>query len=105
MPAVLGCFRRLMLTPSLASVSFAERGFPVTPSDATRRLEAIPQSVVMGFEWGIELREQWEMERRIELVEPELRGFAYEGVTMALTVPDAMGGVRGSRGHNQITRR
>src|SRR5690348_7768924 len=97
MSTTLGTLRRLVLTPSLADVTFARRGFPVTPSPATVRLEAIPQAVICGFEWGIDARGQWEVERRLELVEPELRGFAYEGATMAYTVRDAMAGGRGHR--------
>jgi hypothetical protein len=92
MSTVLGSLRRLMLAPSLADVSFAGRGFPVTPSAATERLEAIPQSVVVGFEWAIDSTDQWELERRLAMVEPELRGFAYEGATMANTVRDVMPG-------------
>ncbi|MFF5207193.1 DUF1702 family protein [Streptosporangium sp. NPDC000396] len=102
MPTLFGSLRRLLLTPSLAEVSFEGRGFPVTPSDATRRLEAIPQSVVCGFEWGIDARDQWEIERRLSMVEPELRGFAYEGATMALTILDAMGGGRGHRARDLL---
>jgi hypothetical protein len=94
MPTILGSLRRLLLTPSLAEVTFERRGFPVTSSAATQRLEAIPQAVICGFEWGIDTRSQWEAERRLGMVEPEFRGFAYEGVTMAFTVLDAMG-----RGH------
>jgi enediyne biosynthesis protein E2 len=94
MPTTLGSVRRLLLTPSLAEVTFAGRGFPVEQSEATLRLEATPQAVVCGFEWGIDARDLWEVERRLAMVEPELRGFAYEGVTMAFTVLDAMG-----RGH------
>lgn len=97
MPTVFGSLRSLLLAPSLAEVTFAGRGFPVTPSEATRRLEAIPQAVVCGFEWGINARDQWEVERRLAMVEQELRGFAYEGATMAFTVLDAMGGGRGRR--------
>ncbi|MBM7774519.1 hypothetical protein JOD54_004723 [Actinokineospora baliensis] len=97
MPTTLGSLRRLLLTPSLAEVTFAERGFPATPSPATRRLEAIPQAVICGFEWGIDTRDQWELERRLELVEPEQVGFAFEGATMAFTVLDAMCGGRGTR--------
>ncbi|MEU8315690.1 DUF1702 family protein [Micromonospora sp. NPDC048169] len=97
MPTVLGSLRRMALTPSFHDVSFAGRGFPVTPTDATRALEAIPQAVVCGFEWGIELRDQWGLERRLDMVDAELRGFAYEGATMALTVRDAMAGGRGTR--------
>ncbi|MCP2270985.1 DUF1702 family protein [Actinokineospora diospyrosa] len=97
MPTTLGSLRRLLLTPSLAEVTFTERGFPTTPSPATRRLEAIPQAVICGFEWGIDTRSQWELERRLDLVEPEQLGFAYEGATMAFTVLDAMRGGRGTR--------
>jgi enediyne biosynthesis protein E2 len=92
MPTTLGSLRRLLLTPSLTDVTFARRGFPPAPADAVRDLEAIPQAVVCGFEWGIEARDLWEVERRLELVDPAMRGFAYEGATMAFTVRDAMAG-------------
>ncbi|GAA3203410.1 DUF1702 family protein [Nonomuraea helvata] len=92
MSTLLGSLRRLILAPSLEEVTFAGRGFPCAPSPATARLEAIPQAVVCGFEWGIDARDQWELERRLAMVETELRGFAYEGATMAFTVLDAMGG-------------
>lgn len=85
------------MAPSLAEVSFAGRRFPVAPSGATRRLEAIPQSVVCGFEWGIDSPGLWDIESRTRLVEPELQGFAYEGATMAFTIRDAMGPGRGRR--------
>jgi enediyne biosynthesis protein E2 len=95
MPTNLGSVRRRILTPQLREVTFAKRGFPAAPADATRTLEAIPQAVICGFEWGIDARDQWEVERRLDLVEAEQRGFAYEGATMAFTVLDAMG-----RGHH-----
>jgi enediyne biosynthesis protein E2 len=97
MSTALGSLRRLVLAPSLAEVSFAGRGFPITRTPATERLEAIPQAVVCGFEWGIDARGQEEVERRLSLVDAELRGFAYEGATMAFTVLDAMGPRRGTR--------
>lgn len=92
MPTLFGSLRRLVLTPKLRDVTFAARGFPTQPTEATERLEAIPQSVIIGFEWGIEARDQWELERRLALVDTEQRGFAYEGAAMAYTVRDAMGG-------------
>ena len=94
MPTVFGSMRRLLLTPQLTEVTFAKRGFPAASSAAAPRLEAIPQAVICGFEWGIDARSQWEVERRLELIDTEMLGFAYEGVTMAFTVLDAMG-----RGH------
>jgi hypothetical protein len=94
MPTALGSVRRFVMTPKLIDVTFAKRGFPAVPSVATRRLEAIPQAVICGFEWGIDARDQWEVERRLDLVDREQRGFAYEGATMAFTILDATG-----RGH------
>jgi enediyne biosynthesis protein E2 len=97
MPTIIGSVRRLVFTPELADVTFTKRGFPgvagASPA-VTRRLELIPQTVICGFEWGIDARDQWEVERRLAAVDPELRGFACEGVTMAFTILDAMG-----RGH------
>jgi hypothetical protein len=97
MPAILGTLRRLVLTPRLRSVTFAERGFPSAGTPAAEHLEAIPQSVVCGFEWGIEHRALWDVERRLATVSPELRGFAYEGAAMAYAVRDAMAGGKGTR--------
>ncbi len=94
MPTVFGSVRRLVLTPQLADVTFAKPGFPGESCPGAQSLEAIPQAVVCGFEWGIDARDLWEVERRLDLVDAEMRGFAYEGVTMAFTVLDAIG-----RGH------
>jgi hypothetical protein len=103
MPTIFGSARRLLMTPSLAKVSFAGRGFPGPPTDATRRLEAIPQSVICGFEWGIDAHNQWEVERRLSLLDPELQGFGYEGATMAFTILDSMAGGRGHRTRDLLT--
>ena len=92
MATTLGVLRRRLLAPTLAEVGFAARGFPVRPTAATARLEAVPQSVVCGLEWGLEATGQWELERRLAMVEPELRGFAYEGATMASVILDTMPG-------------
>ncbi len=97
MPPLLGTLRRLVLTPKLRAVTFAERGFPGAGSPAAEHLESIPQSVICGFEWGIEHGAQWDVERRLATVAPELRGFAYEGAAMAFAVRDAMAGGRGTR--------
>src|SRR5688572_20065363 len=97
MPTTIGSLRRRLLTPALAEVSFATRGFPPAPPEVVRDLEAVPQSVICGFEWAIDARDLWEVERRLNLVAEGMRGFAYEGATMAFTVLDAMRGGRGRR--------
>jgi hypothetical protein len=53
LPTIFGSIRGLVLAPSLEEVSFAGRGFPICPTPATDRLEAVPQAVVCGFEWAI----------------------------------------------------
>lgn len=94
MPTFAGSVRGLLMTPRLEEVTFARRGFAGAPPNVVQRLEAIPEAVVCGFEWGIGSRGLWEVERRLNMVDAELRGFACEGVTMAFTIRDAMG-----RGH------
>ena len=103
MPTVLGSLRVLALAPSLYEVSRAGRGFPARASAVTAELDAIPQTVVCGFEWGVNTRDQWELERRLNLVDPHLRGFAYEGATMAYTVLDALPGGRSDRALNLLS--
>ncbi|WP_047868704.1 DUF1702 family protein [Nocardiopsis sp. RV163] len=83
---------RALLTPSLAEVGFARRGFP-----ASRHLETIPEAVICGFAWGMEARHLWEAEHRLEIVDAPLRGFAYEGTTMAFTIRDVLPGGRSDR--------
>lgn len=97
MPPILGALRRFALTPKLRSVTFAERGFPAAGTSAAEYLESIPQSVICGFEWGVEHRTLWDVERRLATVSPELRGFAYEGAAMAYAVRDAMAGGKGTK--------
>lgn len=97
MPTLIGSWRRFLLTPQLREVTFAKRGFPPAPPAAQQRLEAIPQAVICGFEWGIDARSQWEVSQRLAMMDAELRGFACEGVTMAFTILDAMGRGRRAR--------
>ncbi|MFI7024137.1 DUF1702 family protein [Micromonospora sp. NPDC049900] len=97
MPTIVGSLRRHLLAPSWREVSFAARGFPAAASATTRALEAIPRAVVCGFESGIDSGDLHEIEQRLALVDPHLRGFAYEGATMAFTVRDAMSMFRSRR--------
>lgn len=97
MPTVAGALRRLLLAPSLAEVTFDRRGFAPSPPAVQRQLEAIPQAVVVGFEAGVEARDLQEIEWRLDLVAADLRGFAYEGATMALTILDQLRPRRRSR--------
>lgn len=103
MPSRMGTVRRLAMAPSLAEVSFARRGFAEGDPQVTRQLESIPRSVVVGFEAGIEARDLAEITWRLDLVAPELQGFAYEGATMALTILDQLVPGHTGRSHELLT--
>ena len=46
MPTIRGALRGLVLSPALAEVTFAKRGFPVPPSAAKEQLDAVAQAVI-----------------------------------------------------------
>ncbi|HYN93822.1 MAG TPA: DUF1702 family protein, partial [Pilimelia sp.] len=102
MATVTGAIRRRLLAPSLTDVTFAARGFPGAGSPAATALETVPQSVVCGFEWAIEGAGLAELTRRLDMVDPALRGFAYEGATMAAVVLDAMSPRAGGRARELV---
>lgn len=78
-----------LTAPTLRSTTFAARGF-LPEGQAQPGLEAIPQAVVAGYEWGMGVTDLWELHRRLALVDRAQQGFAYEGATMACTIHDAM---------------
>jgi hypothetical protein len=50
MQTIRGCLRGIVLSPTLAEVTFAKREFPAGPSAATKRHESVPQAVICGSE-------------------------------------------------------
>jgi hypothetical protein len=97
MTAVFGALRKHALAPSMDDVTFAKRGFPARPTADARNLESIPQHVIVGFEFGIEFGDRPDSLQRLDMIEREFRGFAYEGATMAFTLLDVMPGRRSDR--------
>lgn len=97
MSAVFGALRKNALAPSLDDVTFAKRGFPAGATPEARHLESIPQTVIFGFEVGIELGDRPDALARLDMVEHDFHSFAYEGATMAFTLLDVMPGRRSDR--------
>jgi hypothetical protein len=52
---------------------------------------------VLGFEFGIQANDQRDAVVRLDMVQREVRGFAYEGAAMAFTIRDAMAARPGGR--------
>ncbi|OKI01283.1 enediyne biosynthesis protein [Streptomyces sp. CB02923] len=98
MARALRSLRRTLFAPPLDEVSFARRGFPPLPANSPAdALQAVPRAVVCGFEWAMEAGGLPELTHRLELIDAEQRGFAYEGATMACTVLDTARPGHGSR--------
>lgn len=87
---ITGAARKAALAPSFDDVAFERNGFPGAPSAATSALQTVPQSVVCGFEWAIEGSSLSDLASRLDLLDPTLRGFGYEGAAMAYTIRDVV---------------
>jgi hypothetical protein len=93
---VIGALRRQLLTPPLEDVLFSTRGFHTHDERARDILEMSGRQFVIGFEFAVESKDTAEVVARLETLEQQYRGFAYEGAAMALSLLDGLHrGVRG----------
>lgn len=93
----LGSFRKLLVTPSTADITFEVRGFDTTSAPAQARLEMSALQFLMGFEFAIEQSGHDALVTRLETLEREYQGFAFEGAAMALALRDAMSPMPGHK--------
>lgn len=71
-------------------VTFARRGFFSAKSEVRERLEHVGTIFLAGYHAALQESELQALGERLELVEREHRGFAYEGAAMALALQDAI---------------
>lgn len=83
---------RLLAAPRPDATGARSLGFQDPDHLARVALDRIPRAVVVGFESALESREVAELVHRVELLDPQLQGFGYEGATMAWTILDATTG-------------
>ena len=86
--SLLGKARRRFLGLSPAEASFAKRGF--LNGQARQRLEQIGVTFLSGYHAALEESEFVSLARRLNTVEAELRGFAFEGSAMGLALLDCL---------------
>ena len=84
-----GWVRQLVFGISTVEVTFARRGFlPGNPA-RRERFERIGRGFLAGYHAAVRENLVVALGRRLDDVDPELRGFAYEGAAMALALRDA----------------
>lgn len=92
-----GAIRKRLTAPDIGSTTFAALGYDTGYAPARTQLEASARQFVIGYEFGIEQRDHEGLVARLESLQREYRGFAYEGAVMALAVRDAMNPLPGRR--------
>lgn len=69
-------------------VEFSRRGFTCTNPETQHRLENIGRVFLQGYHAALQYRDQSALAECLNRIEPERRGFAYEGSAMALALQD-----------------
>jgi enediyne biosynthesis protein E3 len=83
-------FRRHIFGLSLEETTFARRGFHEGEAGARQRLELIGRTFLYGYHAALEEDRLDALVSRLSAVEVELRGFAFEGASMALALFDLL---------------
>jgi len=89
-PLIRRLARKLLAIPPGAT-SFAERGFRCDEAAVRERLEGVASCFVRGYHAALEV-DPPELVARLLGEEPALRGFAFEGAAMAMTILDVATG-------------
>ncbi|HJQ69022.1 MAG TPA: DUF1702 family protein [Blastocatellia bacterium] len=82
--------RRRVLGISPEEATFAKRGFRSCDERVRQRLERIGSTFLDGYHAALEADDDASLESRLNDVEAEWRGFAFEGAAMALSLIDFM---------------
>jgi len=75
---------------SLEEATFGRRGFPECDERLRLRLESIGKTFLTGYLAALDVDGHDDLRRRLEEVDLERRGFAYEGAGMALALMDML---------------
>ena len=88
MNALVIQIRRRLFRISQDAVTFERRGFRGADPGPRQRLETVGNWFLAGYHFAVESSSVSELKAKLDSVEPELRGFAYEGAAMGLAILD-----------------
>ena len=83
-----GFLRRLLFGLSLERLDYLWTLFPGEETEARQQLRRITYSFVQGYNTALELGHSEVMVSTVYAIDDDLRGFAYEGIGMAMTLID-----------------
>lgn len=84
----MGKLSKLLFGISPVETSFARRGFHCGEPSTQRQLERVGQTFVRGYNDALASANLVTLTKALNLVELDMRGFAYEGAAMALSLLD-----------------
>ena len=87
---VAGRIRTLVFRIDESRVTFEARGIEVSDPEACRRLESGAPYFARGFKGAMTDTRADRIAKRFDQIDPDFRGFAFEGSGMALSVLDAL---------------
>ena len=82
--------RTLLFGISPDEATFERRGFPACEERQRLRLEEVGRTFLVGYHAVLDAENEEQLVEALEKVDPELRGFAYEGSAMALGLLDML---------------
>ncbi|MEO5951530.1 MAG: DUF1702 family protein [Chloroflexia bacterium] len=85
-----GTLRRRIFGLSPEEATFSKRGFSSVDDSARKRLEHIGQTFIRGYNAAHEESNGTDLAARLNAIEYEYKGFAYEGAGMALALLDIL---------------
>jgi hypothetical protein len=97
MSSTLIRLRKFVLAISPEETSFARRGFREGEPAVCRRLEQIGKIFLQGYHSALEEDEPRALVRKLNEVQEECRGFAFEGAAMGLALLDHLTPLRRNR--------
>jgi hypothetical protein len=89
--------RERVLRIDPAEVTFESRSFYRGDGESQRRLEGIGRSFLHGYHTALRNHDQGELSEILKQIEPDKRGFAFEGAGMALALLDQLQPKSGNR--------
>ncbi|MGY0236642.1 DUF1702 family protein [Longispora urticae] len=90
MASTLRALRRRILTPDISETQLSKRGFHDKGPEARFLLETVGRNFLGGFARAAESQVPDDITAPLDAIEPQYRGFAYEGAAMAYALMDGL---------------